>query len=296
MIPTDNHSSRGGARVRLVVLHTTEGARDVDDLGAYFQQVDNVSYHAGFDDQRMETYVPYSEASWSIRNGNPISDNAAFCAFSAWPRDEWLRHARMLELGAQWVAERVVARGLPIPIRRLSVAETSAAVRDPDHPGGVIMHRDYTYATGDGTHTDCGDGLPWDVILNTSNQIVAGPDAAQQGARRRDEDNTMELPATTARRDFQVPTDVIGGWCGNAQFMLTANTDGNADTARVFGIYAVAWRGSTPPLVTELQKNDGGQVFRQWWPWKGALPNGTTSVVVNYLAPQGMVARVEYEH
>jgi hypothetical protein len=170
MIPTRNFSSRGGQRVRLVTLHTTEGARDVDSLGAYFQKVTNVSYHGAFDDQRFEAYVDYSNAAYSIRNGNPITDNAAFCAFAAWSRAEWLQHPRMLELSAAWVAERCTARGLPI--RRLSTAETAAAVRDPKHPGGVIMHRDYTYATGDGTHTDCGDGLPWDVILPRAQQLA----------------------------------------------------------------------------------------------------------------------------
>lgn len=106
----------------------------------------------------------------------------------------------------------------------------------------------------------------------------------------------MELPPATARRDFQIPTDVVGGWCGNAQFWLTANTDNNQKTARVYGIYAVAWRGSTPPAVQQLQRNDTGAAFTQWWPWTGALPPGTTSIIVNYLAPQGMVARVEYQH
>jgi hypothetical protein len=296
VIPTDNHSSRGGERVRLVVLHTTEGARDVDSLGAFFQSVTNVSYHAAFDDERLETYVAYSEAAYSIRNGNPMSDNGAFCAFSAWSRGEWLNHPRMVELSAQWVAERCVARGLPI--RRLSVPETADAVRDRNHPGGVIMHRDYTFATGDGTHTDCGDGLPWDVIITRAQQIAGGgPGSVAVGStRRRDEDNNMELPITTTRRDYQVPTDVVGGWCGDAQFMLTANTDGNTKSARVFGIYAVIWRGGTPPDVRELQRNDAGAAFSQWWPWKGPLPDGTTSVIVSYLAPQGMVARVEYEH
>lgn len=114
--------------------------------------------------------------------------------------------------------------------------------------------------------------------------------------RRRNEDNNVELPVATTRRDYQVPTDVVGGWCGGAEFMLTANTDGNAKSAKVFGIYAVIWRGGTPPDVRELQKNDAGAAFAQWWPWKGALPKGTTSIIVSYIAPQGMVARVEYEH
>lgn len=71
----------------------------------------------------------------------------------------------------------------------------------------------------------------------------------------------MDLPPATARRDFQIPTDVVGGWCGNAQFWLTANTDNNQKTARVYGIDAVAWRGSTPPVVQQLQRNDTGAAF-----------------------------------
>lgn len=291
MIPTDNYSSRLGERVRLVVLHTTDGARDVDSLGAYFQTgTDQASYHAAFDDHRAETYVPYSAAAWSIRNGNQESDNAAFCGFSAWDRAEWLRHPRMLELGAAWVADRCLARGLPI--HRLSLADTAAALRNPGHSGGVIMHRDYTYATGDGTHTDAGDGLPWDVILTRAQQIAGRPSLAR---RRRDEDNTVELPPTPARIDKQVPTDVVGGWCGAANLLLTANTDGNKGSARVYGIYAVADRGSVPPDVRTVLAESAGQVFTQWWPAKYPLPNGTTSVIVNYAAPAGMVARIEYE-
>lgn len=292
MIPTANHSSRMGARVRLVVLHTTEGARDVDSLGAYFQRVDNVSYHGAMDDQRFESYVNYSEASWSILSANPYTDNAAFCAFSAWDHAEWLRHPRMLELGAAWVAARCVARGLPI--RRVTLPEVAAAARDPRHPGGVIMHRDYTWATGDGTHTDCGNGLPWDVILTRAQDIAGGgsPPPPSDTRSRRREDNTMELPATPARIDMQIPTDVVGGWCGAANLLLTANTGG----AKVYGVFAVADRGSTAPLVTELLNNPGGQDFAQWWPLKKTLAAGTTSVIVNYTAATGMVARIEYEH
>lgn len=108
--------------------------------------------------------------------------------------------------------------------------------------------------------------------------------------------SSYELPIATARRDYQCPTDPVGGWCGAANFLLTANTDGNAKSAKVFGIFAVIWRGGTPPQVIELQRDNAGAGFTQWWPWKGALPAGTTSVIVSYLAPQGMVARVEYEH
>lgn len=108
---------------------------------------------------------------------------------------------------------------------------------------------------------------------------------------RRREDADMELPATDTRIDKQVPTDVVGGWCGAANLLLTANTGG----ATVYGVYAVSDRGPTQPLVTPLLKADAGQDFAGWWPMKAALPAGTTSVVVNYTAPAGMVARIEYE-
>lgn len=63
----------------------------------------------------------------------------------------------------------------------------------------------------------------------------------------------------------------------------------------MYGIYAVADRGSTPPDVRTVLSESAGRVFVQWWPAKYPLPNGTTSVIVNYAAPAGMVARVEYE-
>ena len=87
----------------------------------------------------------------------------------------------------------------------------------------------------------------------------------------------------------------MGGWCGATNLLLIANTDGNKGSARVYGIYAVANRGSIPPDVRTVLSDSAGQVFNQWWPGKYPLPHGTTSVVVNYAAPTGMVARIEYE-
>lgn len=300
MIPVEKHSSRLGERVRLVVLHTSEGARTVDALAAFLRRDGiNASYHGAVDDTRYEAYVNYSRAAWALRNGNQESDNLCLCGFASWSREEWLRHTRMLDLTAAWIADRCAARG--VPVRLLTPAEVAAALRDDKHPGGVCDHDRYTRGTRDGTHWDVGPNFPWDVVMaraQTLHDRISGrslPAATTRRARRRDEDNSMELPPTTARRDHQIPTDVVGGWCGKANLLLYANTDGNKRTAKVYGIYAVAHRGNIPPLVTELLRDDEGHVFNQWWPWKGKLPDGTTSVIVNYVAPSGMVARVEYE-
>lgn len=81
------------------------------------------------------------------------------------------------------MAERCKARG--VPIRWLSLQETADALRNRDHPGGVIMHRDYTLATRlmgkqDGDHTDLGDNLPKDVIIAKAQQLAGQP--VQAGA------------------------------------------------------------------------------------------------------------------
>ena len=175
MIPSPNYQSRGNARVRLVVLHTAEGARDVTSLGNYLANPTvEASYHVAFDDNRLEQYVDYKYESWSTLSANPISDCGCMCGFAAWTRDQWLNdHPRMLELAAQWVASRCMARN--VPVRRLSLSEVAACRNDPNHPGGVIGHIDWTRGAQDGTHTDPGDNFPWDWVINRARQIVGGP-------------------------------------------------------------------------------------------------------------------------
>lgn len=184
MIPSPNYQSRGNARVRLVVLHTAEGARDVVSLGNYLSNpAVEASYHVAFDDSCMEQYVNYNVAAWAVLSANDISDNGCCCGFAAWSRDEWLNnHKNMLELAAQWVASRCIARKLPI--RHLSLAEVAACKNDPSHPGGIIGHWDWTRGAQDGTHTDPGAQFPWDWVINRAQQIAGQP--VQTRSRRRD--------------------------------------------------------------------------------------------------------------
>lgn len=172
MIPSPNYQSRGSARVRLIVLHTAEGARDVVSLGRYLQNPSvQASYHIAFDDSQMMQYVDYQYESWATLSANPISDSGCCCGFAAWTRDQWLNsHKNMLELAAQWVAARCKARS--VPIRHLSLSEVAACKANPDHPGGVIGHWDWTRGAQDGTHTDPGENFPWDWVITRAQQIA----------------------------------------------------------------------------------------------------------------------------
>ncbi len=152
-------SSRGGARVIWVAVHTAEGARTAEDLRAYFARSTTSSAHAVADDTTLlQSLVPYDRAAWTLRNGNARSDNLELCGFADWTRDEWIeQHGGMLHAAATWIRSRCKARG--IPIRKLTPAQVGAGW------SGVIGHVDYTNGTGDGTHWDPGPGFPWDIVM-----------------------------------------------------------------------------------------------------------------------------------
>lgn len=193
-----NSSSRYGARVIWITVHTAEGIRKASDLKAFFDRSTNSSAHAVADDSTLlDNLVPYDRAAWTLRNGNARSDNLELCGFAKWSRDEWLNnHQGMLNNAAIWIRNRCRARG--IPIRKLSAAEVAAG------KAGVIGHVDYTNGTGDGTHWDPGPGFPWDVVIARA----AGGDAPVE----KDED--MAVVGKPAEDDYIcVPANGKTGLC-----------------------------------------------------------------------------------
>ena len=169
MISSPNRSARGSTPVRLVVIHTAEGALDVTALGNYFSQsAVQVSSHVGIDDHGQEQYVPYTEAAWTVRSANAISDNAELCGFAAWTRQQWLTdHHPMLVNTAGWIRERCAARN--IPLVKLTPAQVGAG------QAGVCGHIDWTLGAHDGTHTDPGPGFPWDVVMQLAGAPAPSP-------------------------------------------------------------------------------------------------------------------------
>lgn len=167
MIASPNHSARGSTPVRLVVVHTAEGARTKESLGKYFQGNVDASSHVGIDAGGIESYVDYSRASWTLLNGNPISDNAELCAFARWTPKQWMSTSpvdgcanpkAILDNTAAWIRSRCLERG--IPIRKLTPAQVDQGM------AGVIGHADWTYsAVGQGDHTDPGPNFPWDYVI-----------------------------------------------------------------------------------------------------------------------------------
>ena len=169
-IPSPNYSSRGSS-VRLIVLHTAEGARTYQSLGSFFaSKSSGVSSQTGIDDtpNTVGEYVRRSDKPWTQGNANPYSVSTELCAFAKWDAAEWARHPVMLANTAAWVAEEAAAFG--IPIRKLTAQQAQGG------QAGVCQHNDLGAAGGG--HWDCGPSFPIDqVIAMASGASVPEPPA-----------------------------------------------------------------------------------------------------------------------
>jgi hypothetical protein len=158
-IPSPNFSSRGGAGVRLVCLHTAEGARTIESLGGYFQGNVSASSHTGADDKvnTVGEFVKRDQKAWTCAEFNPVAVQIELCGFASWSQSEWLNnHSNMLNNCGLWIAEEAAHYG--IPITKLTASEAQGSGR------GVCQHVDLG-ARGGGHH-DCGSGFPMDHVLD----------------------------------------------------------------------------------------------------------------------------------
>jgi len=157
-IPSPNFSSRGGADVRLIVLHTAEGARTIEELGNFFANPSSgVSSHVGIDDKDgvIGEYVQRPNKAWTAAGANPVAVQVELCAFARWTVVEWNQHPNMLENCARWIAEE--AKRFNIPIQKLTASQAQSSGR------GVCQHADL--GAWGGGHWDCGSGFPMDVVV-----------------------------------------------------------------------------------------------------------------------------------
>jgi len=162
-MPTGNYYSGRTSSVRLIVLHTTEGAQTIQSLGNFFATgTTQASSHTGADNNSATTigeYVRRDNTAWTVANANPVSVNLEMCtpsgAAADWTRSIWLAKSNMLKAAAAWVREEAMHYGIPIQALTPSQAQGSAR--------GVCQHSDL--GAWGGSHHDCGPGFPMDEII-----------------------------------------------------------------------------------------------------------------------------------
>jgi hypothetical protein len=164
-MPSPNYSSRSGAKVRLIVLHTAEGSTTIESLGNFFASTSaNASSHTGIDDKLgiVGEYVKRSNKAWTAANANPVAVQTELCAFAKWTTSQWDDHPNMLENCARWIAEE--AAEFDIPITKLSASQAQGSGR------GVCQHNDL--GSWGGGHWDCGSGFPMGDVLSRAKELA----------------------------------------------------------------------------------------------------------------------------
>jgi hypothetical protein len=174
-LPSPNYSSRGDG-VRLIVVHTAEGALTYQSLGNFFASSSSgVSSHVGIDDTpgTVGEYVHREWKAWTQANANPVAVAAELCAFAAWDDAEWRRHPEMLVNCAAWIAEEAAHYALPIV--KLTPAEAQSGRL------GVCAHSDL--GAWGGNHSDPGPGFPWDIVIDLAIEDTQPVPPARQEKR-----------------------------------------------------------------------------------------------------------------
>jgi N-acetylmuramoyl-L-alanine amidase len=169
---TKHQSSREGARIHGLVLHTTEGSdhpdgdppEDLVQLGSIFDG-EEASAHLGVNvEGKFGRYVDDSAKAWAVCNFNSVTLSLEQIGFAAFDRGTWFkkRHAQ-LHGAAEFLAYGHSHYGVPL---RQGKAANGAIERE-----GVFQHRDLGIS-GSG-HSDCGDGYPIAYVILLARYFIA---------------------------------------------------------------------------------------------------------------------------
>ena len=159
-IPSPNYSSRSGATVTTIVIHTAQGSTSIESLGAWFQNpASGVSSHTGIDDKEntVGEYVPCSGKAWTAASANPWSIQTELCAASlsgTAPNGNATRTC--------WPIARPGSPRRP-PTSGIPIVGLSPALAQDRTAAGVCQHADL--GSMGGGHWDCGPDFPIGQVL-----------------------------------------------------------------------------------------------------------------------------------
>ena len=162
-----NRSSRGGAKPRMSVIHTTEsGPGSLWGVVNYFHNagidvsstyvVGDVEKPNGLVDVVM--CVPENEKPWTQKSANPYSVSYELVGRAARTYTDWMRHKAQLKTVAALVADDCLQYGYPAR---------------HGYPG-IVGHGDLNALGFPNEHTDPGEQFPWSYFVGLVRQYIAG--------------------------------------------------------------------------------------------------------------------------
>lgn len=169
-----NNSVRRLGRPDAFFIHTQEGGGGdaaAENLAKWFQDANDVSYHytisqASDGGVTVVDCVDTDRASWSVLDANTRSINLCFAGSrAAWTRADWLKQSKAIDVAAYLAVQDAKKYNFPS-----LVVEPPYSERIP----GISDHRYVTNILKIGTHTDVGDGFPWDVFDAAVRKYASG--------------------------------------------------------------------------------------------------------------------------
>lgn len=212
---------RSTANLQAVCLHTVEGNPNgrIEDVAYYQARSQSGSYHDIIGtDGRVLAENTDDWKTWSA--GDPANNTMIHISFNGlarWSRDEWLAQEKMLRAGARRTAWRCQKWG--IPPKAISPTEVRAGAR------GICDHNATRLAWGSTTHTDVGQGFPWDVFIRYVNEALTGSTQNQPAVK---EDTMTNFDLLQARYNSRVE----GSNVTMTPLDALLNADANAWVAR----------------------------------------------------------------
>lgn len=160
----DKHGlERQLSKIRLIVIHSTEGGSAAGAAGWFTNKASGGSAHIVVDDKDCFRTLPDNVVPWGAKGGRANEDglHIEFTGYAKWSRDEWLAHNDELEKGAAIISNWCKTYNIPMEFLD---AEDMAKLGNGAH--GITTHHELTKAfkIADG-HTDPGNGFPLDVIF-----------------------------------------------------------------------------------------------------------------------------------
>lgn len=170
---------------RLIVLHTSEQREDsnphddAETLAMYIASPGDrpstsrpgsffgASYHAIFDTDQVIVCAPDNLVTYSAGGANAFGVHGCFPGKAGRTRNQWLQPAARAQIRqcAEWCVE--VSKRNGIPLLRPTPDQIAAGAF------GVCDHHDVSLAFRKSTHTDVGDGFPWDALWRDIDDVLA---------------------------------------------------------------------------------------------------------------------------
>ena len=160
-----NRSSRGGAKPRMSVIHTTEsGPGSLWGVVNYFHNagIEVSSTYVVGDIERPDGWVdvvmcvPENEKPWTQKSANPYSVSYELIGRAARSYTDWMKHKAQLKTVAALVADDCLQYGYPAR---------------HGYPG-IVGHGDLAGLGFPNEHTDPGKDFPWRYFVSMVQQFM----------------------------------------------------------------------------------------------------------------------------